>query len=355
MQALAASRDLFSGFRVLAVQLHPREGLVEARVDLGLLANDRRPVIAVMRLDGELAALDATSISAVLDRIIAQWRAAQVNLAGIEIDYDCATSKLPDYARLLRELHGRITKKLTLSITVLPTWMDSSDLPAVLQVVDHAVLQVHSVLSPEHGLFDASKAQKWIARFDALSPVPFWIALPCYGSGLVSDGEGVSQVESERVLPIAGNRNELRIDPRGMEDFLQALRGEMPKQLLGIVWFRLPLTDDQRGWSIATLRAVVSGTALTSVIRLRLQRSGPAHDLVISNAGSLDASMPERIMVRPADCEAADALAGYSLQRESSGLTLRRIENATLRAGSERVIAWLRCRNPDAEILHAEP
>ncbi len=353
--ALAASRGLFSGFRVLAAQMHPREGLVVARVGLNLLANDQRPVITVVRLDGELAALEPKSITALVARIVEQWRAARVNLVGIEIDYDCATSRLPDYARLLGELRGEFANDLTLSITVLPTWMESAELPSVLGSVDQAVLQVHSVSSPDQGLFDAAKARGWIGRFDTLSPVPYWVALPSYGSALVPDREGRVQVESERALPIAGLRTELQIDPQGMADFLHALQAEKPSQLRGIVWFRLPLSDDTRGWSMATLAAVIKGHALISTIDLRLRRSGPAHDLVVANAGSIDAAMPERITVRPAECEAADTLAGYSLQREASGLVFLRTENATLRAGSERVIAWLRCRNVDAEALHAEP
>ena len=353
-QALGESRDLFSGFRILAVQLHPREGMVEARVDLDLLAIDHRPVIAVMRIDGEWAALDAISITSVLSRIVEPWRAANVNLVGVEIDFDCATSRLADYAQLLRAIRGQLANDLSLSITVLPTWMESSTLPSVLGNVDQAVLQVHSVSSPDRGLFNAAEARQWIAQFDALSPIPYWIALPSYGSGLVRDREGKEQVESEHVLPIAGARTELCIDPRGVANFMRALRGERPTHLLGIVWFRLPLRGDDRGWRMDTLRAVIDGHALVSIIKTRLQPSGPAHDLVVGNSGTLDAAMPERITVSPADCEAADALTGYSLQRSPSALVFRRTENATLRAGSERVIGWLRCRKPDAEAVHAE-
>ena len=353
--ALDESRDLLSGFRVLAAQMHPREGLVEARVDLDLLAHDRRPVIAVLRMDGELATLDAVSIAALLSRIIKAWRAAGVNLAGVEIDYDCATSRLSDYAQLLQVLREKRANDVGLSITVLPTWMQSSSLPELLRIVDQAVLQVHSVSSPEHGLFNPANARRWIAQFDRLSPVPFWVALPSYGSSLVRDPQGNLQVESERVLPIAGSRTELSIDPKEMSDFLHNLGSKKPIHLLGIVWFRLPLVSDHRGWSMTTLRAVIGGHALASQIKLQLRRSGSADDLVVSNAGSLDAAMPEHISVQPAACEAADALAGYSLRRDSAGLDFQRTENDTLRAGGERVIAWLRCDHPDAETLHADP
>ena len=48
------------------------------------------------------------------------------NLTGVEIDYDCPTSKLPAYARFLVELRSRLARRMALSITALPTWMNSA-------------------------------------------------------------------------------------------------------------------------------------------------------------------------------------------------------------------------------------
>ncbi|RTF73830.1 DUF3142 domain-containing protein, partial [Serratia marcescens] len=50
--ALAHSRDLFAGLRVLALQVHPREGWREIPADLRLLQQDGRPLWLVARLDG---------------------------------------------------------------------------------------------------------------------------------------------------------------------------------------------------------------------------------------------------------------------------------------------------------------
>ncbi len=60
--ALAHSRDLFAGLRVLALQVHPREGWREIPADLSLLKQDGRPLWLVARLDGQLPQLDQEAI-----------------------------------------------------------------------------------------------------------------------------------------------------------------------------------------------------------------------------------------------------------------------------------------------------
>jgi hypothetical protein len=353
IEALAGSRDLLSGLRVLAAQIHPVEGLVQARVDVGLLAADGRPVVAVLRLDGGLASLDRSLVATSLKEIVSSWRAARVNLVGVEFDHDCATSKLTAYAEFIADLRKGLARDLSVSITVLPSWIGSQDLPRLLGEVDQAVLQVHSVLSPEEGLFDALQARSWIDAFAQLSPRPFRIALPAYGAGLVHAGDGSLRVESETPLPIIGERIELRVDPVMVSAFLRALERDRPPGVLGVVWFRLPLNGDRRAWSLPTLRAVIRHAPLVEDIALQLRESGPARDLVVRNIGTLDVAMPERISLSPGDCSAADALAGYTYQRTSIGLEFRRNEAARLAPDGERVIGWLRCRNPESEVMHA--
>jgi hypothetical protein len=352
-QALADSRDLLSGLRVLAAQVHPLEGLVLARVDTHLLAADGRPVVAVLRLDGALATLDRSLVAKALEEIISGWRRAQVNLVGIEFDHDCATSKLEAYGGFITDIRAGLARELGISITVLPTWIGSKALRNLLGTVDQAVLQVHSVSSPERGLFDPQQARDWIESFARLSPRPFWIALPAYGAGLVHASDGTLLVESETPLPIVGERIELRVDPVIASAFLRTLERDRPPGVLGVVWFRLPLRGDSRVWALPTLRAVIRDTPLTEEIALQLRVSGPARDLVVRNIGTLDVSMPAGISLRPGDCDAADALAGYTFQRTSAGLEFRRSEAARLKPDGERVIGWLRCRNPDSEVMHA--
>jgi hypothetical protein len=353
IQALADSHDLFSGLRVLAAQVHPAEGLVQARVDTHLLAADGRPIIAVLRLDGGLVSPDRVLVATGLKEVISRWRRARVNLVGVEFDYDCPTSKLDTYSEFITDLRKGLAGELSVSITVLPTWIGSKDLPRLLGKVDQAVLQVHSVLSPEQGLFDAQLARSWINAFAQLSPCPFWIALPAYGAGLIHASDGSLRVESETPLPIIGERVELRVDPAVVSAFLRSLERDRPHGVLGVLWFRLPLHDDRRAWAMPTLRAVIRDAPLVEEIAVQLRESGPARDLVVRNIGTLDVAMPESISLSPGDCSAADALVGYTYQRTSDGVEFRRSEAARLAPDGERVIGWLRCRNPESEVMHA--
>ena len=56
--ALRDSRTDFSALRVLALQAFPQAGWSRARIDPALLKRDGRPLIAVIRLDGQLKSLD---------------------------------------------------------------------------------------------------------------------------------------------------------------------------------------------------------------------------------------------------------------------------------------------------------
>ena len=116
---------------------------------------------------------------ALLDRIAAT-AAATPALAGLEIDYDCPTSKLAGYARFLAALRQRLAPDLALSITALPTWMSSSALERVAAEVSEIVLQVHAVDDPRHGLFDPAQAERWVRAFGRRTAQPFRVALPAY-------------------------------------------------------------------------------------------------------------------------------------------------------------------------------
>ena len=97
--ALAHSRDLFGGLRVLALQVHPREGWREIPADLSLLKQDGRPLWLVARLDGQLPQLDQEAIIQRLLALTQRWQATGLPVTGVEIDHDAATARLPDYQR----------------------------------------------------------------------------------------------------------------------------------------------------------------------------------------------------------------------------------------------------------------
>jgi hypothetical protein len=345
--ALAQSRDLFSTLRVLGLQMHPREGWREIPVNLSLLKQDGRPLWLVVRLDGQLAQLDESAIRQRLLKQLHQWQAAGLQVIGVEIDHDAATARLPDYQHFLQQLRQQLPRSLQLGITALPTWIDSAALPSVLQQVDSSVLQVHAVLSPQQGLFSGPLALRWVNQYAKMTPKPFRVALPAYGMGLVGfDAQG-AQVESEASLRVTGTTRELTVAPQQIADFLHQLNAQTTPHLRGIIWFRLPLADDRRAWSLTTLRAVIENQPLSVNWLVKIspqpQQNG-LNDLILHNNGPIDAPLPHEIVITASDCLAADAAGNYRLESEPQRQRFVLINGDQLRVGQSRPLGWLRCQ-----------
>lgn len=341
-QALAASRADFSTLRVLAAQAHPGAGWSRIRVNAELLQADGRPLIAVVRLDGQLPDLDLQRTRADILALVTDWRAQNLALQGLEIDHDCASARLPAYRAFLDDLRQVLPADLKLSITALPAWLDSPALPELLQQVDSSVLQVHAVNAPANGLFDPKRALGWARRWDQVSDRPFQLALPAYGIALVK-----GRVESESPLAIPGPRRELQADPQQLARLLADLGRDRPQHLTGVIWFRLQLAGDRRAWPLSTLRAVVHGEPLHADIRPEIRQQGPLHELTLANQGNLSGPLPSRIEVPAQVCDAADALAGYRLERAADHLVFTRHSEGQLTAGQQRALGWARCKHLD--------
>lgn len=356
--AVGESRAFAASLRVLVLQVD-RAGYVATSqdVDWEALKASGLPVTAVVRIDGSLPDERLRErVPLLIDQELRRWRSEGHGGGTLEIDYDCATSKLADYARLLADVRANVLKTSTLSITALPAWRNAPELDAVLAQVDSSVLQVHAVRDPASGLFDPVLAAQWVADWSRRSAnKPFLVALPAYGARLRLDLEGrIAAVESEQRLPqrSAGSR-ELKVDPREVATLIAQLSARAYPNLAGFAWFRLPREGDERAWSLRTLRAVIEGQPLQSHLRIAL-RAGTdgALDLVLHSDGNLDAPQPARLRI-DGDCRAADGANGYTAVR-GDALHFERTAEADLRAGASRRIGWLRCRDPAQVRVEAE-
>lgn len=77
---------------------------------------------------------------------LARWKAAGNRVAGIQIDFDAATSGLAQYAEFLRTLRAKMPRDARLSVTGLLDWSsqgDSADLNGLAGIVDVLVLQTY--------------------------------------------------------------------------------------------------------------------------------------------------------------------------------------------------------------------
>lgn len=324
---------VFAGYRVLAAETDRSGHLKGFTVDWSL----KRPVTAVVRIDGALGRFDAKVLLKELRALTARWPRG----AELEIDYDCGTASLPAYAQFLKQV--RALRPSRLSVTALPAWLDSDHLAAVLAQVDEAVLQVHAVRTPAEGLFDARLARRWIDRMNAQG-WPFRVALPDYGTRVIrSPGGSVIALESESPKLIGGaSAEELTATPEAVAGLVADLGRRPPRLLAGIVWFRLPVEGDARIWSRNTLLAVIEGRPLTARITV-MTRPGPAPgalDVVLANNGETDAPLPRFVRLPPA-CTLADGVGGYRYEAEKNGFV--RLQNVLISAHHRIVIGWVRC------------
>jgi hypothetical protein len=330
------------GLRVLIAQSDAEHAWREFELDAGALGRIIGPLTAVIRIDGQRPLTDPRFL---IDRIAAiPARVGASSWLGVEVDYDCPTRTLPEYARFLSDLRARLPANTALSITVLPTWMSSSELPTVLNAVDRSVLQVHSVSDPHQGLFNGDQAHQWIEQFAELSPKPFDVAIPNYGSRVRWDSVGrLQSVTSEQEDIAEGAGHELTADPIGVARLLHQLRTSHPRLQHGIVWFRLPVGGDQRIWSQTTWRSVMTGQPLRAEFEISAELDAQgAYQVRLLNTGTLDAKLPNSI-IAPTSCTAADGEGGYALSHEPGRVVWKKRLDRQARVGETVRVGWTRC------------
>lgn len=355
-EALAASAGPIRAWRVLAATMDGEAGWRAARVDAAALSATGKPVVMVVRIEGQLVRWDQDRLRRDVLALAARWRAAGIAVTAIEIDHDCGTARLAAYAGFLKALRTTLPDGVGLSLTALPAWLDAPALRDVLAQVDEAVLQVHAVTDPRGGLFDAGRALGWMRAFGKVTAKPWRVALPTYGSKVVWDGEGrIVAVDSERPSLVNGsNARELRAMPEEAAAFLAGLDLDRPKHLAGVVWFRLPTGDDTRSWSLATWLAVVNRQPLSPHITAAVQPADQPglYDLALVSDGTTDAALPARITIE-GSCGAADGINFYHVERAAEGLVLSRTRDGLLPPGRSRGVGWARCEL-GAPILHID-
>ncbi len=363
LAAAHGSADLVRAWRVLLAEADRSGRWADIAVPWKDLLATGRPVVAVIRIDGRL---DESRIGVLVGQIVAKVQAAshaaasarpRGALAGLEIDYDCPTSKLPTYARFLAELRSRLPRPLALSITALPTWLNSRALESLAPPLDEIVLQVHAVDDPRRGLFDPARAEAWVREFGHRIGRPFRVALPVYDVRVSWRADGrLASVEGEVPL-LEGARDSalLGAAPETILRFLDRLALAAPQGLVGIAWFRLPTESDSRTWSLATWRAVVGGGLPPRRVRAALLPTGRPDlwTVALSNDGVTDAPVPRQVRLDKA-CEIADGANGFRLKVAGLAvdrpLILEAAGEGRLRAHRKRVIGWARCTQPGSEL-----
>jgi hypothetical protein len=349
VEAVTSPPKNLVGLRILVAQSDAEMDWHEFDVESSALQATARRLTAVVRINGrrplsETNFLVSKITSWLKHSNISQWSA-------IEIDYDCPTRALAQYASFLRTIRVLIPDDMSLSVTVLPAWMDSGDLPAILSAADRSVLQVHSVMDPHRGLIEADTASHWIDRYAAIATRPFYVALPNYGSRVTWTSAGRLQnvVSEDPSFSSLDDSQELTADPVSVARLLHTLRNAHPKLLLGVVWFRLPVSGGRRIWSGETWQNVMEGLPLQPDVRASVERDAQgAYQIRLLNSGTSDARLPATVRTSVA-CVAADGEDNYVMVPGHNQTTWRRSSDRWIRVGEEVRIGWTRC-DPRGEI-----
>lgn len=355
--ALRDSADLIRAWHILAGEVDARGRFQRIAVDLAAVAASGRPAIPVVRIEAPLAKLDRPGLIAEIAALQHHWQASRVSQTGLEIDYDCATRQLADYAAWLVTLRQSMASHHALSITLLPDWLSAPELDALLASVDQTVLQLHAVDNPAGVLFDPASARGWTAALARRTEKPFWVALPDYGSLVRRDENGrIAAIESETssARP-APDGDELFAAPASVAGFLRQLEARPLPALRGIVWFRLPLASDQRAWTPGTWRAVITHRNLPVRLVGEIRRSATAatQSLLVRNTGEIDTVLPAALIVA-APCRGNKGGESFSLEQQGSDSVFLRTRKSLLRAGGELVVGTLNCPS-GASNIEIEP
>lgn len=325
-------------------RIRPVTGPLPKEIDLHLVYNATRSLLAHLEQVDEAALAGAINSAYQADTERAAEEHARV--LGLQIDIDMPTRLLGRYEKTLRALRAQLKPDAQLSITGLPTWMQSNELRATLRQVDFWIPQLYGAEIPEgsdqsipiSSLDTVSRYLNQAREFDK----PFYAGLAAYswsllyspkGSlislrgdmdpGLIASDPNLELID-ERSFAGSANRNlaagsewryvyraradgvtndlvmhagdTLVVDVPSAESLRQAARavrelaGEM---LLGICVFRLPTAEDPATLTIAQVASALADSDPAAKVEVRILPEPEAAStnwiLEVKNAGASSA------------------------------------------------------------------
>jgi hypothetical protein len=304
--------------------------------------------------------------------LVAEANAAGLTPCELQIDFDCAASKLGGYCHWLDAIRHK-SAPVSVCITALPDWLNQKAFRRLAATADGYVLQVHSLERPAgpdapYAICDPPSTLRAVERASQIG-VPFRVALPTYGYlvAFAPDGHviGLSAEGPEKSWPEGTLMREVRSDPSAIADLVRAWTTSPPKALRGIIWYRLPISLDTLNWRWPTLEAVMAGRSPRESLRVETSRpEAGLTEVSLVNDGEADLSSRPVIEVRwrGARLVASDGLRGFEvLDPGPNTLRLRARTNLNLNPsrlppGERQNIGWLRLdREAEVQLEIKEP
>ncbi len=245
--------------------------LVRVSVDKLLLADMKRPVGLALRVGtypGPFTTNDA-AIRFICDTaagFVADARTNGIALAELQLDFDCASSKLDGYRVWVEAVQRRVAP-VPVTITALPNWLRKPAFATLAALATNYVLQVHSAERPksfeaEYSLCQPQAARRAVERAGKIG-VPFRVALPTYGYEMAFDlkGDFISLVAEGPRPNWPTNATIRNVDSNAGEisGLIRDWTANRPAAMRGVIWYRLPIATDKHNWDWRTLNAVMNG------------------------------------------------------------------------------------------------
>jgi hypothetical protein len=347
------------GLVVLAAEIHAngkKPSVIIPEISWTTLKNARKPCSLALRLEATHLRFSQNPEvkTCVKQTSLALLKSASdqgVAVAELQLDYDCASSKLDDYRAFVEELKIAI-RPTPLVITTLPAWLSEPAFPALVRSANAYVLQVHSVPNqPESGresLCDPVLARKWVGKASKLG-IPFSVALPTYHAiggydpsgkllGVVMDSIQQSWPPSTRILDFAAN-------PDQIAGLIAQWTADRPAGMKEVLWYRVPVPTDQENWRWPTLKAVMNGRKPKQLLEVTISGNSPM-DLHLINSGESEEALPYTVTAtwENGNLVASDALSRWTVEIEKGRAVFKTEPGVRLRLspGNQLDIGWLR-------------
>ena len=344
-----------------------RPQVVRIPLDAATLAKAGARVGLALRIGpytGPFKAEDAAArfLSDLASSLLADAATNRLSVSELQIDFDCAESKLDGYAVWVEAIRRKV-KSVPVTITALPVWLKhAAAFKRLVAATDGYVLQVHSLERPK-GINSAFKLCEPAEALHAAEKAgrlgrPFRIALPTYGYLVAFDRAGrfigLSAEGPQATWPDGVQFRQVGADPAVMARLIQSWTKTRPPALTGVIWYRLPIGQEQLNWCWPTLSAVMSGAAPQAEVRAELRHPEPALvEVDLFNSGTADFSQPAQVKLHWSQGRllAADGLQGF--ETADAGVNTVQFQSQEsiqrLEPGERRTIGWVRL-DKDTEV-----
>ncbi|MDB6031605.1 MAG: hypothetical protein JWM16_1943, partial [Verrucomicrobiales bacterium] len=277
-----------------------------------------------------------------------------LRVAELQIDFDCAESKLDGYATWLAAIR-RAVDPVPVTITALPAWLKQPGFKRLIEPMEHYVLQVHSLERPRDvnahfELCESAKARQAVEQAGRLGK-PFRVALPTYGYMVAFDKAGrfmgLSAEGPAPNWPGSTRLREVRSSPESMTALVRAWSVDRPSAMTGLIWYRLPVEVDRLNWGWTTLASVMAGNLPHAALRAEVRKRGsPLVEVEVVNTGTADDLMPQQVTLswESGGVVAGDGVQGFELAETGSRAVRFELRNsrARLQPGERRLVGWIR-------------